>query len=109
MPRIVYSDRGLKRALCDPRVDSLWTVAVISHSWKVRHQSAIACKEFDEQQRLGVVAAHPRRRPHDLQLPHELNQIVLFLGSEFEFQTRLKNSTVSSSVKSRPSWKYGRA
>ena len=26
-----------------------------------------------------------RRRPHALQLPHELNQIVLFLGSEFEF------------------------
>ena len=58
--------------------------------WRVRHQSAIAYKEFDEQQRLGVVAAHPRRRPHDLQLPHELNQIVLFLGSEFEFQDQIE-------------------
>ena len=26
-----------------------------------------------------------RRRPHDLQLPHEVNQVVLFLGSEFKF------------------------
>jgi hypothetical protein len=34
--------------------------------------------------------AHWRRRPHDLQLPHELNQIVLFLGSEFEFQDHVE-------------------
>src|ERR1700719_1450352 len=31
-----------------------------------------------------------RRRPHDLQLPHEINQVVLFLGSEFEFQDQVE-------------------
>ena len=31
-----------------------------------------------------------RRRPYALQLPHELNQIVLFLGSEFEFQDQIE-------------------
>src|ERR1700676_4729609 len=31
-----------------------------------------------------------RPTTHDLQLPHELNQIVLFLGSEFEFQDQVE-------------------
>jgi len=31
-----------------------------------------------------------RRRSYALQLPHELNQIVLFLGSEFEFQDQVE-------------------
>ena len=31
-----------------------------------------------------------RRRSSALQLPHELNQIVLFLGSEFEFQDQVE-------------------
>src|ERR1700732_2608267 len=32
-----------------------------------------------------------RRRPHDLQLPHEVNQVGLFLGSEFEFQDQVED------------------
>ena len=35
-------------------------------------------------------ATSRRRRPHALQLPPELNQIVLFLGSEFEFQDQVE-------------------
>src|SRR5580693_610086 len=31
-----------------------------------------------------------RRRPHDLQLPHEVNQVGFFLGSEFEFQNQVE-------------------
>ena len=39
--------------------------------------------------KMAAPAAPGRRRPH-LQLPHELNQIVLFLRSEFEFQDQVE-------------------
>ena len=35
-------------------------------------------------------AVNRRRAEAHLQLPHELNQIVLFLGSEFEFQDQIE-------------------
>ena len=35
-------------------------------------------------------AVNRRRAEAHLQLPHELNQIVLFLGSEFEFQDQVE-------------------
>ena len=41
------------------------------------------------------------------ELPHERDEVRFFLVVSFSSRIRLKNSTVSSSVSSRPSWKYG--
>ena len=52
--------------------------------FQVKHQGKTGGRGHSQCERVR------RRRSYALQLPHELNQIVLFLGSEFEFQDQVE-------------------